>query len=474
VAEYAFERLSAQDLSFLMAETSATPMHVAGLQLLELGPLATPEGGVDFAAIRRGYEAVLHRIPRYRQRLRWTPLVGNAVWVDDPHFRLDFHLRHAALPRPGTLEQLKRLAGRLVAQPLDRERPLWELWVIEGLEGGRFAILSKLHHCMIDGLAGADLATILMSTAPDAPLAEPPPYVPRPTPSGVELLWRELRRRAFLPLRFARGLAGLGRSAAAAAGELAARLRAIRELLGFAVRPASGTPLNGEIGPHRRCDWLAHSLADVKALRRAAACTVNDVVLATAAGALRGYLLSRGVDPAALDFRVSAPVSVRGEAERGRLGNRVSSWIVRLPLEEADPALRLAAVRNATEALKRSKQALGVETMMQLAEWTPPVLLGLGARAANGPINALVTNVPGPQFPLFLLGARLLELIPLAPLLPNLGLAIGLFSYDGRIFWGLNADYELLPDLSHFAAGLDAAFGDLAAAFDVKLQAAAG
>jgi WS/DGAT/MGAT family acyltransferase len=468
--EYAFERLSAQDLSFLVGETPAAPMHVAGIQILELGPLATASGGVDFAAVRRGYEAVLHRIPRYRQKLVWTPLLGGAAWVDDPHFQLDFHLRHTALPRPGTVEQLKRLAGRLVAQPLHRERPLWELWVIEGLLGDRFAVLSKLHHCMIDGVSGVDLAMILMSTTPAAALEEPPPYVPRPTPSGVELLWRELRRRARLPLRLAGGLAGLGRGAA---GELAARLRAIRELLGFAVRPASGTPLNGEIGPHRRCDWLAHSLADVKALRRAAGCTVNDVVLATVAGAVRGYLLSRGVDPGALDFRVSAPVSVRGEAERGRLGNRVSSWILGLPLGEADPRARLLAVRRATEALKRSKQALGVETMMQLAEWTPPVLLGLGARAAQGPINALVTNVPGPQFPLYLLGARLLELIPLAPLLPNLGLVIGLFSYDGRLFWGLNADYELVPDLARFAAGIDAAFSELAAAFDVKLQASA-
>jgi WS/DGAT/MGAT family acyltransferase len=251
-------------------------------------------------------------------------------------------------------------------------------------------------------------------------------------------------------------------------------LRAIRGLLGFAVRPASGTPLNGEIGPHRRCDWLVHSLADVKAVRRAAGCTVNDVVLATVAGAVRSYLMLRGVDPAALDFRISAPVSVRREEERGRLGNRVSSWILRLPLELADPAARLAALRKLTTTLKATNQALGVDTIMQIAEWTPPILLSLGARAANGPINALVTNVPGPQFPLYLLGARLLEMIPLAPLLPNLGVALGLFSYDGRLFWGVNADYELLPDLPRFVACLDSAFSDLAAAFDVKPQVRSG
>jgi WS/DGAT/MGAT family acyltransferase len=322
---------------------------------------------------------------------------------------------------------------------------------------------------MIDGLAGADLATILMSTAPDAPLAEPPPYVPRPTPSGVELLWRELRRRAFLPLRFARGLAGLGRSAAAAAGELAARLRAIRELLGFAVRPASGTPLNGEIGPHRRCDWLAHSLADVKALRRAAACTVNDVVLATAAGALRGYLLSRGVDPAALDFRVSAPVSVRRERERGELGNHVSSWIVRLPIDDADPIRHVERIRDVTEELKRSRQALGVETMMAVAEWTPSVLLSLGARAASGPINMIVTNVPGPQAPLYLLGCRLLEVFPQVPLLQTTGIGVALFSYDGKLCWGINADYELVPDLRHFVRALEQALARLASAAGVPL-----
>jgi WS/DGAT/MGAT family acyltransferase len=247
------------------------------------------------------------------------------------------------------------------------------------------------------------------------------------------------------------------------------RARAVGELLGWAIQPASETPINGDTTPHRRFDWLPMSLADVKNVRKAAGCSVNDVILTIVSGALREYMKLRNTDPAQLDFRVSAPVSVRREKERGKLGNRVSSWIVQLPIGENDPVEQLHAIHDATQKLKESKQALGVEMMMQIAEWTPGVLLSLGAQAASGPINSIVTNVPGPQFPLYIFGSKLVEIYPVAPLLAGMGLAIALVSYDGRIFWGFNADYALVPDLGAFVRLVDQAFEEFAGAFGIEV-----
>jgi WS/DGAT/MGAT family acyltransferase len=468
----AYDRLSAQDLSFLLAESPTTHMHVAATLVFERGPLGTEDGGVDFDSIRKATAAVLHRIPRYRQKLRWVPLLDRPVWVDDPDFNLDYHVRHTALPRPGGAAQLKRLCARVMAQPLDRERPLWEIWVVEGLEGDRFALLSKIHHCMIDGVSGVDLAQILLSLEPETRIAEAPRHLPRPAPGGLTLLRDELWHQATLPLRALRGLRALRRETGDLGAELRARGAALRDLLGWAVRPASQTPLDGPLGPHRRFEWLALPLAEVKAVRRAGGCSLNDVVLATVAGALREYLADRGADPGRLDFRVSAPVSVRRPEERGALGNRVSSWIVRLPIDLPGPEARLARVHEATRELKASRQAMGVELMMQVAEWTPPVLLSLGAQAVAGPINAVVTNVPGPQLPLYLLGARLLEMYPLVPLLPKIGLGVALFSYDGRLFWGFNADYDRVPDLERLPELVRRAFAELAASLGCAARAA--
>jgi WS/DGAT/MGAT family acyltransferase len=469
VPSYRYERLSAQDNSFLVGERPTTPMQVAGVQLFESGTLRTKEGGIDFALIRRGTEALLHRIPRYRQKLQWTPFFDHPVWVDDPDFHIDYHMRHTSLPRPGGIDQLKRMSARIMAQELDRARPLWELWVVEGLAGDRFATISKMHHCMIDGTSGVDLAQILLSPSPAFEIPDAPRFMPRPAPSATELLRDEMLRRASLPLRALRSYRAFRREAQDLRAELRMRVRAIRELMGWVIQPASETPINGDLTPHRRFDWLAMSLADVKAVRKAADCSVNDVVLTTVTGAVREYMRLRNVVPSDLDFRVSAPVSVRREAERGRLGNRVSSWILQLPLGEASPLARLRAIHDMTQRLKESKQALGVEMMMQIAEWTPPVLLSLGAQAASGPINSIVTNVPGPQFPLYMFGAKLVEMYPVVPLLEGMGLGIALFSYDGRIFWGFNADYALLPDLDPFVAFVRSAFEEFAAAVDVEV-----
>lgn len=465
---YSYERLSAQDNSFLVAERRSTPMHVGALQIYDAGPLRKKDGGIAIGAIKRGIESVMHQLPRYRQRLKWIPLENHPVWVDDRQFSLDYHVRHTALPRPGGDEELKRLSARIMEQALDRSRPLWELWVVEGLDGDRFAIISKIHHCMMDGMAGVDVAHILLSPQPAFEQHEPVPYVPRTAPSSWDLLRDSLLRRLALPgetvrtvQEIARALQNLTRDGGALAHEIRDRFGAVRDLLGWAVRPASPSPLNGLLCPHRRFDWLTMPLADVKAVRQALGCTLNDVVLATVTGAVRQFLITRRAHPAEIEFRVSAPVSVRRAEERGRMGNRVSSWILQLPIAEPDPLARVEAIRSVTEDLKRSRQALGVEMMMAAAEWAPSLLLSLGARAASGPINMIVTNVPGPQIPLYQLGARLTALYPLVPLLENTGLGVALFSYDGKLCWGFNADYDLLPDLRTFVRLVDASFREL-------------
>jgi len=466
---YNYERLSAQDATFLMAERPSIHMHVAGTQIFDAGPLTRPDGGVDFDAFRGAIESVLHLLPRYRQRLKWIPFENHPVWVDDRQFSLDYHLRHTALPRPGTDEQLKRLAARIMAQQLDRARPLWEIWLVEGLQGNRFAIITKVHHCMMDGESGADLAYILLSPSPDPELSDPLPYMPRAVPSSWDLFVDSLRYRATLPVRAVRDFRRFSDEVSDVRTEVWRRVRAIGDLVGWAVRPATDTPLNGRLGPHRRFDWLSMPLAHVKRTAKAAGCTVNDVVLATVTGAVRELLMRRRCNPDAIDFRVSAPVSVRRDEDRGKMGNHVSSWIVRLPIDAADPRERLRALHQVTDDLKRSQQALGVQTMMTVAEWTPSVLLSLGAQAASGPINMIVTNVPGPQLPLYLLGARMREIYPQVPLLQNTGLGVALFSYDGTLCWGFNADYELVPDLRWFVRAIERSFASLAEAVGVSL-----
>jgi WS/DGAT/MGAT family acyltransferase len=469
---YTYERLSAQDNSFLLMETPTVYMHVAGTQIFEAGPLRNREGGIDITAVKRSIESVLHLIPRYRQKLKWIPYENHPVWVDDRRFSLDYHIRHTALPRPGNDEQLKRLAARIMAQLLDRTKPLWEYWVVEGLQGDRFAVVSKIHHCMIDGASGADLAQILMSLTPDRELPDVLPYIPRPAPSGSELFRDEWGRRVSLPLAAVRSFREFNQHTEDLRYEVVKRAKALASLVPYAIRSASETPLNGRLGPHRRVDWLTMPLAEVKAVRRALGCTVNDIVLTTVAGAVRDYLTRRRVNPDPLDFRVSAPVSVRRDADHGTLGNKVSSWIIQLPIDRADPIERLEAIYQVTQKLKKSEQALGVEMLMAAAEWAPSVLLSLGSQATSGPINMIVTNVPGPQVPLYMLGSKLLEMFPQVPLLENTGLGVALFSYDGSLFWGFNADPELVPDLAAFVSAISKSFKQLKETASVRSASA--
>jgi len=455
-----FDRLSVQDNDFLRWETPALPMHGSGISIFEEGPLATREGGVDFAAIKAAMASVLHHVPRYRQKLVWIPGEEHAVWVDDARFNLDYHMRHVALPRPGSEAQLKRMAADIMERPLDRGRPLWETWVIEGLQGGRFALIAKAHHCMVDGASGMSLMQHIFQPSPEVRLAEAPRFLPRPPPTAAQLRRASQRRRLDLPARALRELGSFVRESADLRHDLAGRLRALGELARMKLVPASETPLNGEIGPHRIFDWLELPLDALKAVRHAEGCSINDVVLASVSGAVRELMIARQLRPEELDFRVSAPVNVRGPADRERLGNHVSSWIVRLPVGLRDPLEQLRVLHETTQALKDSNQALGVEMATRVREW-----LSFDVQAlSKGTQNMLVTNVPGPAFPLYMLGAKMLALYAQAPLIKNIGLAVSAISYNGAVGFGFNADYDRLPDLAEFARQVGCAFERLAKA----------
>src|SRR5213593_1011508 len=402
-----YERLSAMDASFLGIEDQSAHMHVGAVMLFDAAPLRIADGGIDIDRIRRAVHARLHLVPRFRQRVAYVPWEGLPVWIDDDRFRLAYHVRHTALPRPGDDRVLKRLVGRIMSQPLDRTRPLWEMWVVEGLEGDRVALISKTHHCMVDGVSGADLMAALHT------LTE-------------------------------------------AAGGLA-------ELFGPAFDPVSATPFNVEIGPHRRFDWTAMRVADLKAVKNVLGGTLNDVVLATVSGALRRFFRQRKVDPEGLKIRAMVPVSVRTQDERGALGNRVTQINAPIPVHLTDPAARLDAVRVTLAGLKESRQALGGEVLTAISEWTVPNLLVQAVRLAARarPYTLVVTNVPGPQIPLYLQGALMRTAYPVVPLFEKLALVVGLFSYNGGLYWGINGDWEQLPDLHDFVLALEASFAEL-------------
>ncbi len=478
MAGYNYETLSPLDHSFLLQERPNAFMHVASVATFDGTALRTPDGGIDIERIRRRIAGVLHRVPHYRQKLDQVPITGAPIWIDDDAFNLEFHVRHTSLPRPGNRAQLKRLAARVMAGHLDRERPLWELWVVEGLEDGQFAIINKTHHAMVDGTTGVDLMNVLMSRSEDVQDDEPPTFVPRRPPTPSELAWDEVGRQVRLPFEIVQDASNLWRAARNTRRGLLNRIRQIAEYTGTSLRPATLTPLNQRIGPHRRLDWTTQPLGQLKEIRQQLGGTLNDVVLTLVAGAVRRFLIYRRLDLDAIDFRVLAPISVAGEELGvGATQPRVSAWFVPLPLAESDPATQLSAVADTTRDLEASKPAVGASQLTGQPGWTPSTLLSLGARNATrlNPYNMVVTNVPGPQVPLYLLGSRMLETYPVVPLVEGVGLSVAVFSYDGDVHWGINADYELVPDLDRFIAFLDEAFIDLgkAAADKKRLRAKA-
>ena len=460
-----YERLSFLDGSFLALESPTTHMHVSGMAIFEAAPLSKAGGGIDIARIKTFIESKLQYMPRYRQHLARVPIENNPVWVDDDHFDLDYHVRHLSLPRPGSEEQLKAMMGRLLSQQLNRAKPLWELWVVEGIEGDRFALVFKIHHCMIDGISGVDLMAVLLNFVPTDEIESIKPFEPRPAPGAAELLVGESLRRARRALRAARGIPHLVEEAQAIGSEIQRRAKAVSySLTSGWLTPASRTPINESIGPNRRFEWLTLHLADVKEVKDLIGGTVNDVVLTTVAGAVREFFIEeRGFPIDGVDFRVMAPVSVRSKDEPGRLGNQVAMWLVKLPIDEPDPLRRYATVQDHTQHLKDTNQALGASTIVQLSSGTPATLLGMAARRATRirPFNMTVTNVPGPQFPMYMLGSKLLVQYPAVPLWAGHGVGIALFSYNGEMAWGLNADWDVVPDVAAFSTAIGTAFTEL-------------
>ena len=460
-----YERLSAQDASFLVYEDhdAAAHMHVGGLSVYEAGALSSPTGGVDVERFRAYVASRLHMIPRYRQRLAAMPLSGDPIWIDDGHFNVRYHIRHTRLPRPGDERELKRLAGRILSQRLDRRRPLWELWVVEGLPEGRFALVTKTHHCMIDGVSGVDISTVLMQMTPDETAIEAaPPWEPRPMPSATALALDELKDRSRLPFELAAAAVPLLRDWRTTIATLRANVAGLAHVGRIAWQGAAQTPLNRPIGPHRRFDWTGVDLAEAKAIKNALGGTLNDVVLTVVTGALHAFLRRRRVNVDILDFFATIPVNIRlpGDHEGG---TKVAAWFARLPVDERDAAARFARVHETTAELKRQAHADPTQYLFKVADIGGPAALRavVALEQSMNPSNLIVTNVPGPPFPLYILGSRMVSANPLVTLLANQALGIAVFTYDGTMQFGFNADWDIVPDLHDLVLDTERSFADL-------------
>jgi diacylglycerol O-acyltransferase / wax synthase len=452
-------RLSPLDTTFLHVEDGVTHMHLGSVGFFE-GP---PPCHADVLA---AIEAKLHLAPRYRQKVRFPPLgAGRPVWVDDPHFILSYHVRRTALPAPGGDDELRALVGRVMSHQLDRARPLWELWVVEGLGDERWALISKLHHAMVDGISASNLVTAIMDTRRDAPVADPEPWAPSPAPSSAGLAAAALAERARWPLREARALRRAVRSPLGAARHAAATLQGLAAYARM-LPPPPPTELNGPIGPHRRWHTASASLAEVKQVRAASGGTVNDVVLAAITAGFRDLLISRSA-PVDRPVRTLVPVSVRARDAAGQYDNRVSAIFAELPVAVEDPLERLHAITAQMERLKATHEAVAGEMLTSMAGFAPEVLLSLGGRLATRVpqhnVATVTTNVPGPQVPLHLAGRRMLESYPYVPLGGHVRIGVAIYSYDGHLGFGVTGDYDAAPDIDIVCAGIERAVGRLVA-----------
>jgi diacylglycerol O-acyltransferase len=452
------QRMSFQDASFLHIERDTSPMHVGGVSIFE-GP---PE---PFEEVLAMIGSKLQFVPRYRQVVRFVPLaLARPVWVDDPHFNLRYHVRRTALPAPGGDDELRTLVGRVMSQNLDRAKPLWEMWVVEGLGEGRWALLSKVHHAMVDGVASTDLMTVLLDANRDSELPSAQDWTPEPQPGTARLVADAVVDRAANPFAAAESLL----SGLRAPGEFVRALEdTSRGLVGFAGvagRPAPSS-LNGPLGPHRRWSWARGRLADAQQVRKAFGGTINDVVLAAITHGFRELLRSRGESVDRV-LRTLVPVSVRRPGERGTYNNRVSAMFAELPVGIDDPLERLASISAQMADLKESKQAVAGEVLTSLSGFAPPMLLALGARLASRlpqrSLNTGTTNVPGPQFPLYLLRKRMLESFTYIPLFASVRLAVAIFSYDGALNFGISGDYDTAPDIQVLCDGIEHGLAELA------------
>ncbi len=462
MAQQHLDRLSAVDVGFLAQESPTTHMHIGGVVVLDGPP-------PPFEEIRAHVQSRLHLVPRYRQKLAHPPLQsGLPVWIDDPTFNLGYHLRHTGLPKPGGEEALLTHASHVFSVPLDRDKPLWELWVVEGLDAGGWALVSKSHHALVDGVGGIDISGVLLDLSPEGtPRPPADPWVPQPEPTGVQLAALGVRGA----VRRASGLATGAVAEVADPRRFGSRVREVAEGIGAVARtaldPPSPTPFNVAPGSHRRIAVVRAELSELKAIKTVLGGTVNDVVLAAVAGGLAHFLRHRGEEPSALELKACVPVSVRDESSR-HAGNAITVMMAPLPVQIADPVARLARVREVMGGLKDSKQALGAKAIATAQDLAPAGLVAQASRLqfASRMYNLLVTNVPGPQLPLYMLGRRMQTVIPVPFLAGDRALAVAILSYDGHMDFGLLGDYDALPDLDVVAEGIHGALAELRAAAD--------
>jgi diacylglycerol O-acyltransferase / wax synthase len=475
----AYERLSAQDSMFLHIEKAQQPQHVGSLGILEGGPFRDDEGRFRLDALRDVIAERLHLVPRFRKRVMAVALdQGRPVWVDDEDFDLAYHVRLTALPTPGNEEQLLALFARVQSHLLDRRRPLWELWFVEGLSEGRIAVMQKTHHCLVDGISGVDVATVLFDLAPDVARYEPPPWRPTPPPSGTQLMLESVVERAVEPAEIVRSL----RAALRGPRQLLDRAKDVAQAVTTNVTTAPRTPWNVPISQHRRWQPVRVPIADAKSIKDAASAdprlggrvSLNDVVLASVGSGLRAFMLEREEPVAGVDLRVMVPVTMRAKEERdaataegsAALGNRVSMMNAVLPIGSPDPVERLRGVVDGMRELKDSGAAVGADLLLQMGSYVPPTVFAMASRllVRSRAINLTITNVPGPQFPLYCLGARVLEAFPYVGILDGQALTVAVLSYDGQLGFGITGDRDVLPDLHVLGDGIRQGFVDLGAA----------
>lgn len=470
------ERLSGLDASFLYFETPSMHMHVAMTAIFD--PSTMP-GGYDFATIKDFIASRLHLVPPFRRRVVSVPFqLNHPVWVEDPDFDLDYHIRRVGAPAPGGHHELAELAGQIASTPLDRSRPLWELYVVEGLVDGNIGVITKMHHCAVDGVSGAELMVNLFDATPEGRDLEPPePRTPEPIPSDIEMVGHAVASRL---LRQA-GLVPLIGTTLRTVGTLVSRHRDPDAIVGAVPLTAPHTPWNAAITPHRRLAFTRVSLSDVKAVKNAVGCTVNDVVLALMGGTLRRYLADHGGIPAEPLVAV-CPVSVRGDDERGQMNNKVSAMFTSLATDVDDPLERLRRISLVTRGAKEDHNAIGAHLLQDWAEHAAPTTFALAARLYSSlnlgdrhrPIhNVVISNVPGPPFPLYYAGAKLEYTLPMGPVMEGAGLNITVLSYMDHVDVGFMACRELVPDVWDMADHVQEAMGELLAATAAPAKTAA-
>jgi diacylglycerol O-acyltransferase / wax synthase len=452
------DRMSPLDASFLHVENASNHMHIGSVGIFE-GP--APNYG-DYADLVAGK---LPLVPRYRQKVRFVPFdLGRPVWVDDSHFNLGYHLRHTALPPPGGDQELRNLVGRLMAQQLDRTKPLWEMWMVEGLQDGHWALVSKVHHCMVDGVSGSDLLAVMLDPEREPPPANVDTWRPEPEPSDVRLVSEAVGDLVASPYEQFRAMRSAARGWRQLAELFADAARGVASMAGL-VRPTAESSLNGPIGPHRRWDWAHTTLSDGKRVRSALGGTVNDVVLTVLTRGFRDLIVARDESPVGRVVRTLVPVSVRLADERGVYNNRVSAMFAELPVGISDPAERLDAIRTQMAGLKESKQAVAGEVLTSLSGFAPALLLAVGTRVAfripQRNVNTVTTNVPGPQFPLYACGRQMLEAFPFVPIAGHLRMGVAIFSYNGMLNFGVTGDYDTAPDIGVLCRGVEDGMSEL-------------